>query len=40
MYRDRSNDHDVVSAEVTSNGRCIKESSCKRTGAKGSCYEF
>ena len=30
----------VVSAEVTSNGRCIKESSCKRTGAKGSCYEF
>ena len=29
-----------VSAEVTSNGRCIKESSCKRTGAKGSCYEF
>ena len=31
---------DVDSAEVTSNGRCIKESSCKRAGAKGSCNKL
>ena len=31
---------DVVSAEVTSNGRCIKESSCKRTGTKVRATNF
>ena len=27
-------------AEVTNNGRCIKESTSQRTGRKGSCNEL
>ena len=31
---------DAVIAEVTNNGRRIKESTCKRTGSEGTCNKF